>query len=91
MKSIRKIICIAVAGLALAAVSSMAEEKAEKGKEYPLDTCVVSGETLGEMGKPFVFEHDGKEVQLCCKSCKKKFDKDPEKFMKKLEEAKAKK
>jgi YHS domain-containing protein len=47
----------------------------------------VSGDKLGEMGKPFVFEYKGREVKLCCKDCKKDFDKEPAKFMKKIEDA----
>lgn len=51
---------------------------------YPLTVCVVSGEKLGEMDKPYVFKHDGIEVQLCCDRCKAKFDKDPARYMAKL-------
>ena len=48
-----------------------------------LKTCPVSGEKLGgDMGKPYVFTYKGQEVKLCCKSCKKDFDKDPAKYMK---------
>jgi hypothetical protein len=47
-----------------------------------LKTCPVSGEKLGEMGKPLVFTYKDQEVKLCCKSCKKDFDKDPAKYMK---------
>lgn len=47
-----------------------------------LTTCPVSGEKLGEMGKPFTFVYKDQEVKLCCKGCKKDFDKDPEKYMK---------
>jgi YHS domain-containing protein len=47
-----------------------------------LKTCPVSGEKLGEMGKPFTFTYKDQEVKLCCKSCKKDFDKDPEKYIK---------
>ena len=47
-----------------------------------LATCPVSGEKLGEMGKPFTFTYKDQEVKLCCKSCKKDFDKDPEKYIK---------
>ena len=61
-----------------------------KAKPYPLTTCIVSGEKLGEMGEPFVFTHEGQEIKLCCKSCKKKFDKDPATYLKKLTEAPAK-
>lgn len=60
------------------------EEKA-KVKPYPLETCIVSGDKLGEMGKPVVFVHDGQEIKLCCKDCRKDFDKDPAKYLKKLE------
>lgn len=62
--------------------------KKEEVKPYKLDTCIVSGEKLGEMGEPFVFTHEGQEIKLCCKSCKKKFDKDPAKHLQKLEEKK---
>ena len=56
-----------------------------KAKPYPLTTCLVSGEKLGEMGAPVVFTHEGQEIKVCCKSCKPKFDKDPAKYLKKLE------
>lgn len=60
------------------------DEAAKKVKPYPLKTCVVSGEKLGEMGDAYVFVYKGQEVKLCCKSCKKDFDKDPTKFLTKL-------
>ena len=52
-----------------------------------LTTCPVSGEKLGEMGKPLVFTYKDQEVKLCCKSCKKDFDKDPEKYIAKIRAA----
>jgi len=58
---------------------------APKVKPYPLDTCIVSDEKLGSMGKPVVFTHEGQEIKLCCKSCKPKFEKDPAPYLKKLE------
>ena len=66
------------------------EPKKEEGKAkpYKLDTCIVSDEKLGEMGKPVVFVHDGQEIKLCCKDCRKDFDKDPAKYLKKLDEKK---
>ena len=54
---------------------------------YPLDTCVVSGEKLGEMGAPVVIQHEGREVRFCCRSCVKKFKQDPAKYLKKIDEA----
>ncbi len=46
-------------------------------------TCIVSGEALDSMGKPYVFTYEGQEIQLCCKDCKKEFDANPAKFLKK--------
>jgi hypothetical protein len=54
-------------------------------KPYPLKTCIVSGEKLDSMGKPYVFTKDGQEVKLCCKSCLKDFNKEPAKYLKELE------
>lgn len=63
-----------------------AEEPAKpKVKPYTLDTCIVSDDKLGEMGKPVVFTYKDQEIKLCCKSCRKDFDKDPAKYLKKLE------
>lgn len=63
-------------------------EKKEASKPYPLDTCLVSGEKLEETDEPFVFNYKGQEIKLCCKKCKAKFEKDPAKYLKKLEEKK---
>jgi YHS domain-containing protein len=60
----------------------MADAVSTNGTPDLLATCPVSGEKLGEMGQPVVFSYKGQEVKLCCKSCKKDFDKDPEKYMK---------
>ena len=92
MKKLKTITAIAlsVAYLAAPLAGFAAEKKDEKAKAYPLDKCVVSDEKLGEMGKPYVFKHEGREVQLCCKSCLKDFKKEPAKYLKKIEEAEAK-
>jgi YHS domain-containing protein len=52
-----------------------------------LTTCPVSGEKLGDMGKPDVFVYKGQEVKLCCPDCKSDFDKDPAKYMKMIRAA----
>lgn len=59
-------------------------------KAYPLKTCVVSGEKLGSMGDPYVHQYKGQEVQFCCKGCLTDFNKEPAKYIKKLDEAKSK-
>ena len=61
-----------------------AEPAKPKVKPYKLDTCIVSDDKLGEMGKPVVFNYKDQEIKLCCKACRKDFDKDPAKFLKKL-------
>jgi len=58
-------------------------------KPDKLTTCPVSGEKLGEMGKAYVFTYQGQEVKLCCSGCKKDFDKDPAKYLKKIRDADA--
>ena len=94
MKTLKAVAAtVLIAAFAAAPLATFAgEKKDDKGKKpYPLKTCVVSGEKLGEGGmKTFTFAHQGQEVRLCCKSCKKKFDADPAKYMKKIREAQAK-
>jgi hypothetical protein len=58
----------------------------EVGK-YPLTVCVISGEKLGDHGKPYVLKHEGREVRLCCKSCLKDFQASPAKHLQKLNAA----
>ena len=67
-----------------------ADQQPAKVKPYPLSTCVVSGEKLGEMGDPYVFTNGTRQIKLCCKSCLKDFKKDSAKYVKKLDAADAK-
>ena len=73
--------------LALFSLALCASALAADPAPYPLKTCVVSGEKLGSMGKSFVHSYEGREVQFCCKACLKDFNKEPQKFLKKLDEA----
>ena len=63
--------------------------------EYPLTTCVVSGDKLGgDMGEAidFVHKEDGKPdrlVRFCCKDCIGDFKKEPAKYLKMIDEAAA--
>ena len=90
MKTTRTLAALALSAAFLAApLASFAEDKKETAKPYPLDTCIVSDEKLGADPnmKPFAFTHEGQEIKLCCKSCKKDFTKDPAKYLKKLDGA----
>ncbi len=50
-------------------------------KDYPLKTCVVSGEPLDNMGEPVAIVYEGTEVQFCCAGCVDDFQKDPAKYL----------
>lgn len=63
-------------------------------QDYPLGTCVVSGDPLvaGEMGPPidYLYEEQGKDprlVRFCCKGCIRTFKKNPAKYLKMIDEA----
>ena len=92
MKNLKYVIVLAVAVvLVIFTLTSRADDqKAEKPKPYPLDTCLVCGMKLGDMGKPCVFVYKGQEIKVCNESEKKDFDKNPNKYMKKLTDAEAK-
>ena len=96
MQMMKRMIAITAALLSITVGSTLAADKTEskdaKAKPYPLDKCIVSDEKLGgEMGEPYVFTHEGQEIKLCCKPCQKDFNKNPKKYLKKLEKADKKK
>lgn len=87
---------LALAGMfaALTGAVVLAESDANNAAKatedsYPLKTCVVSGEPLGEMDEVKVIHYEGREVRLCCEDCEKPFRKNPEKYLKKLDKAAA--
>ncbi|MEO8338697.1 MAG: YHS domain-containing protein [Nitrospirota bacterium] len=60
---------------------------ADAVKPYPLTTCIVSKDGLTEMGKPVMLVYQGQEMKFCCKKCVKKFNEDPSKYIKALQDA----
>ena len=76
-----------IAPFVVQAAENKGDKQTAKPKPYLLKTCIVSDEKLGEMGDPYVFTHEGREIKLCCKSCLKDFKKDPAKYMAKIEAA----
>ena len=95
MKLIKNLAAAVVAvsilgGPFLALAGDQPADTKTKLKPYTLKTCIISGDKLGEMGKPYVFEYKGREIKLCCKNCLKDFNENPAKFVKKIEEAEAK-
>ncbi len=77
-------------GVGSAIYAADAKDAKPTTQPYPLTTCVVSGEKLGEMGDPYVWEYQGREIKFCCKGCVKDFKKDPAKYLKKIEAAEKK-
>ena len=83
------LIAVLLTGLAAGVLSARAADKPadKKAKPYPLKTCVVSDEKFeGSEMKPHEFVHEGQTIKLCCKSCLKDFNKEPAKYLKKIEE-----
>jgi len=91
MKALRPLIAAILVASFLTPVCGLADDKkSDKLKPYTLKTCIVSGDKLGEMGDPFVYEYKGRQIKFCCKGCLKDFNKEPDKYIKKIEEAEAK-
>lgn len=95
MKSLKTLIAAALLSALSLTVGAWAAEPQHgdhqghtdaKLKPYTLKTCAVSGEKLGGMGDPYVYKYKDREIKFCCKGCLKDFNKDPEKFIKKIEE-----
>ncbi len=81
------LLALTLGTLLTAALPGRADDKKDAAKPYPLDTCIVSDEKLGAdpAMKTYTFVHEGQEIKLCCKSCLKDFNKNPAKYLKKLE------
>lgn len=60
---------------------------AQASQTYPLDWCIVSGEKLGEMGAPVTYNYQGRTIKFCCKSCVKDFEREPARYLARLDSA----
>ena len=91
MKNLKHIIAIILVAAAVAFTARADDSQTAKPKPYPLDTCLVCDMKLGgPMGGPYVFVYKGQEIKVCNKSEAADFDKNPDKYMKKLADAEAK-
>jgi hypothetical protein len=70
--------------------SRAGDSQSAKAKPHPLNTCLFCGMQFGAMGEPYVFIYQGQEIKVCDKSEQADFDKDPQKYLKKLAAATAK-
>jgi YHS domain-containing protein len=63
------------------------------GDPYPLDTCLVAGEKLGEKAVTVVLKdqrdplQEGRQLKFCCQDCVVKFEANPRDYLAKLDEA----
>jgi YHS domain-containing protein len=86
MKKMMLTLCVAaLAASAIAAdppnSKSDKTAKSSGAKIESINTiCPVSGDEVGELGKPVYVEYKGKKIGFCCRDCPKDFKKDPEKF-----------
>ncbi len=78
--------CLAVSGADKPSETKPADTgKAVAPKTYPLKTCIVTDNDLDSMGEQADFVHQGQTIKVCCKPCIAKFEKNPAKYLKKLE------
>jgi len=82
-----KIFTIIIAAIALSGSAALLRAADEAKPAYPLTTCVISGEKLGEMGPPPSVNYKGTEIEFCCKNCVKTFNADPDKYLQKYQQA----
>ncbi|KAB2648589.1 MAG: hypothetical protein DVB35_04085 [Verrucomicrobia bacterium] len=88
-------LCLLISVLTLGSSALNAASNQAAKNNYPLTTCVVSGDDLQEMGHPFTYIHkeEGKAdrtVIFCCKNCVDDFKKDPKKYLAILDAAEMK-
>jgi YHS domain-containing protein len=80
-------IVLSAAAFCLIVAGTPASAADPEGDPYLLDTCIVSGQKLGAMGKPVIYNHEGREIRFCCSGCPDKFKTDPAKYLKQIDEA----
>ena len=90
----KRLVFVVIAGLFifastgyLFAQDSSAQEQPKKAENVGNKICPVTGEKIDEKTK-VTYEYQGKIYNFCCAGCPDEFKKDPEKYIKKVEEEK---
>lgn len=92
-----KLITSALLSLLLPLFAAAAEKSAQAEsvipKDYPMQTCVVTGDTLSDH-EPVAYRHQeagkpDRTVVLCCEHCIADFKREPARYLKVLDEAAA--
>jgi YHS domain-containing protein len=79
----RKNVMVSLVGVVALCLAGFALAEGEATEPKAQTKCPVLG---GEIDKSVYVDHGGKRIYFCCEMCIDKFKKDPEKYMKKLEE-----
>ncbi len=74
-----KVLFISLIVLALAAGPALGADQPQK----PQSVCPVLG---GNIDKKVYVDYQGKRIYFCCQGCDAEFRKDPEKYLKKIQE-----
>lgn len=83
MRSVATLTTVFAAGVVLAAgCDSKKGSPAPAGQAKRQTTCPVMG---GEVDRTLHADHGGKRVYFCCAGCVEPFERDPEKYIGKLE------
>ncbi|HVU89985.1 MAG TPA: hypothetical protein VHD36_21820 [Pirellulales bacterium] len=70
-----------------AITKAMAElPEAERAVAMAQKTCPVGDSPLGSMGMPYKVTVKGRDVYLCCEGCKESIEKDPDKYLAKIDQ-----
>jgi YHS domain-containing protein len=82
---------VLVAAIAISACTAFAAEDGAKAKPLPKDANSTCPVMMKEKTKADMFtDYKGQRVYFCCAKCKKHFAQDPDKYMTRLNEQKAK-
>ena len=76
--------CFSIIGCSIQTDEPVTDNNSSSSQSYSLDFCVVSGNDLNDKETdmvPFTYEHEGIQIEFCCKPCLPKFKKDPAKYM----------
>ena len=81
MRHMKRAVCILAITFFVAGLGTLNLEAAQNGN--PQKNCPVMG---GPISKDSFRDYNGKRVYFCCTGCPGEFDKNPERYIKKLEE-----
>lgn len=81
-KTFTSFIILSFVMLAFTGISCKDSGSKKYGDEKGQILCPVMGNPIN---KEIYVDHKGKRIYFCCEGCTNEFEKDPEKYMKKLE------